>query len=203
MQERVQITVLSQLGSTTSGNLEELYFSSDPRQRELCFTFLGELALIKPDTRMIILKLLMKGVIDADIQNRATAIYYLGEISRHSPRLAQHVIYPLVMILLKSDEKQIIQFQALIALEKLNKQSMSIQKFLYKGISDVAYLTVAKLDSGDPTERKEATWKIGKLGMIFFPAILDLVNMILNLLVDEHDGVKSMAKKTICDLIPS
>ncbi|MHA1681592.1 MAG: hypothetical protein ACTSUE_11330 [Promethearchaeota archaeon] len=179
-----------------------MYFSQDARERELVFHFLGELAMSVGIFRVPVVKLLMKALIDKDIHNKCVGVYYLGELGKISPNLSQHIIYPLIMILMTPDIDEILEFHALNALEKIDKSLPGSREFLQRGISDVAYLIISKLDSGNPGERMVATWKLGKMGKIYFPAILDLIPIILRGLLDEDEKVKNITFKFFKDLFP-
>jgi hypothetical protein len=183
--------------------LSRLYFSQDSAERRLAYQFLGELALQKPKYALSIMKLLMKALVDRDLDNRAQGIHYLGEIGALSPVFSRDLIYPFILILLKPDIEPVLEFHTLKALERISKDSGEVRDFLHRGIADVAYLQASKLSLHNPLDRQAAVWRISKLGKIFFPAIIDLVPALVNRLVDDDDMVKSMAYKALLELLIS
>lgn len=147
------------------------------------------------------MKLLLKALVDKNIINRVHGIFYLGEIGAISSSLSKHLIYPYVMLLLQPELKPVIEFYILNALEKLNKDSGEVKNFLYRGISDIAYLQVPKLSLQEASERQIAAWRIGKLGKIYFPAVIDLIPAVVNRLIDDDDTVKIISYKALLDLL--
>ncbi|MEX2715964.1 MAG: hypothetical protein Q6353_001360 [Candidatus Sigynarchaeum springense] len=182
-------------------NLSRLYFSQDSEERRLAYQFLGEIALQKPRLALSIMKLLMKALVDKDIDNRVQGIHYLGEIGAISPVFSRDLIYPFILILLRSDIEPVLEFHALKALERISKDSGQVRDFLQRGIADVAYLQASKLSLHGAADRQAAVWRISKLGKIYFPAVIDLVPALVNRLVDDDDTVKAVAYKALLDLL--
>jgi hypothetical protein len=149
------------------------------------------------------MKLLMKALVDKDLDNRAQGIHYLGEIGAMSPVFSRDLIYPFILILLKPDIEPVLEFHTLMALERLSKDSEGVRDFLHRGIADVAYLQASKLSLHNPSDRQAAAWRISKLGKIYFPAIIDLIPALVNRLVDDDDMVKNMAYKSLLELLIS
>nr|MDO8115860.1 hypothetical protein [Candidatus Sigynarchaeota archaeon] len=139
-------------------------------------------------------------MVDKREEIQVHGVYYLGEIGKASPELANHIIYPLIMLLLKPRNFPSLAFHVLNALEKINKDSQETKDYLLKGITDVAYMQVPTLYVPDPSQRKTAVWLIVKLGGIYFPAIIDLVPILFNMLVDVDDGVRIFVVKKLSDL---
>ncbi|NMC05614.1 MAG: hypothetical protein GYA24_10405 [Candidatus Lokiarchaeota archaeon] len=147
------------------------------------------------------MKLLMKALVDKVVENRVQGIYYLGQIGSLSPVFSRDLVYPFILILLKSDVEPVLEFHAMRALESLSKDSEAVQGFLQRGIADVAYLQASKLTLHGPADRQAATWRIAKLGKIYFPAIIDLVPALVNRLVDEDEAVQDVACKALMELL--
>lgn len=184
-----------------SSNLSRLYFSQDAEERRLAYQFLGEIALQKPKFALSIMKLLMKALVDKNIDNRLQGIHYLGEIGAISPVFSRDLIYPFIIILLRSDIEPVLEFHTLKALEKLCKDSGQVRDFLQRGIADLAYLQASKLCLHNAADRQAAVWRISKLGKVYFPAVIDLVPALVNRLVDDDDTVKAIAYKALLDLL--
>jgi hypothetical protein len=181
--------------------LSRLYFSQDGEERRLAYQFLGEIALQKPKIALSIMKLLMKAIVDKDVDNRVHGIHYLGEIGAMSPVFSRDLIYPFILILLKPDIEPVLEFYTLKALEMISKDSDGVRDFLHRGIADVAYLQASKLSLHNPLDRQAAAWRISKLGKICFPAIVDLVPALVNRLIDDDDTVKAVVYKALLDLL--
>ena len=181
--------------------LSNLYFSKEAAKRLAIYQYLGELALTRVEFSVPVIKLLMKALIEKDKTLQIHGIYYLGEIGSLFPWLSEHVIYPFIVLLLSPDLDRVVEFYVLNALEKINKDSEEVKEFLYRGITDIAYTHVAKLSFHNPEERYMAVWRIGKLGTINFSAILDLIPILLNHLVDEDDQVINITFKVVSDFI--
>ncbi len=182
-------------------DISKLYFSQDGEERRLAYQFLGEIALQKPKFALSIMKLLMKALVDKDLDNRAQGIHYLGEIGALSPVFSRDLIYPFILILLKPDLEQVLEFHTLKALERLSKDSEGVRDFLHRGIADVAYLQASKLSLHNSPDRQAAVWRICKLGKIYFPAIIDLVPALVNRLVDDDGTVKAVTYKALLELL--
>ncbi|MHA1793261.1 MAG: hypothetical protein ACTSVI_11495 [Promethearchaeota archaeon] len=189
--------------NSLSQYLASYYFSQDPERRGTSFKFLGELGIYLPRYRNPILKLLMRALVDKSLENKCLGVYYLGELGKLSPLHAKHVIYPLILILLNSKTEKVLEFYVLNALERINKKSRTVRRFLHRGISDVAFLIVSNLQSDDKTVREEVIWKIGKLGKISFISIIDLIPIIANHLTDEDKHVQAITSKVLIDLVPA
>ncbi|MHA1371032.1 MAG: hypothetical protein ACTSWN_16825 [Promethearchaeota archaeon] len=177
--------------------ISDLYFSSDSKKRLLSYQFLGELGRRVPVFRLSILKLLMKSLVDKEIENQLHGIYYLGELGRYTTDLAKHVIYPLILVMVSPKSKEVHKFFALNALEKINKNSSEVERFLSMGISDIAYMDVHRLYLNEPDARSAGIWELGKLGIICFPAIIDFIPLIIRRIADEDKSVSRMARGVV------
>lgn len=193
---------MSELQTFLSEKLASLYFSQNAVERRTSYTLLGEFGkrIPIPGFRLQVLKLLMKSLIDKDLENKIHGIYYIGELGRFSTDISKHIIFPMVLFLLNPRLKKVLEFYILQALEKLDKNSTEVENLLYRGISDVAYQEISRVYLQDPVERHSAIWKIGKLGAIYFPSIIDLIPILLQRLIDEDDKVKSILVRVIMDL---
>ena len=167
----------------------------------LAYQFLGTIGLVRPIHALSAMKLLLKALLDKNVINRIHGIFYLGEIGAISSSLSKHLVYPFVMLLLQPKLTPVVEFYILHALEKLNKDSVEVQDFLQRGIADIAYLQVAKLSLQDANERQAAAWRIGKLGKIYFPAVIDLIPALVNRLIDDDDTVKITTYKALLELL--
>ena len=181
--------------------MQNLYFSLDHEERLLAYKFLGEIGIEKQRYAVAVVKLLLKALVDKDVDNQVQGIHYLGELGASSSSLSSHLIYPFIQILLQPDLKPVIEFHVLHALDRLNKDSEDVKEFLYRGISDIAYMQTPKLFLQDPAERQAAAWRIGKLGKISFPAVVDLIPALLNRLVDDDEHVKTVTFKALLELM--
>ncbi|HME54987.1 MAG TPA: hypothetical protein VKM55_22465 [Candidatus Lokiarchaeia archaeon] len=186
---------------TIAETITRLYFSQNSEDRHLAYQFLGEIGIIRPKHALSAMKLLLKALVDKNVINQEHGIYYLGEIGAISSSLSKHLVYSFVMLLLQPNLKPVIEFYILNALEKLNKDSDEVKDFLERGVSDIAYLQVSKLSLQDANERQTAAWRIGKLGAIFFPAVIDLIPALVNRLIDDDDTVKIVTYKALLDLL--
>ncbi|MFX0103465.1 MAG: hypothetical protein ACFFCS_28140 [Candidatus Hodarchaeota archaeon] len=193
---------MSEIQAFLSEKLASYYFSQLAEERRVSYAFLGEIGkkIPIPGFRLQILKLLMKSLIDKDLNNKIHGIYYLGELGQFSTDISKHIIYPMVLFLLNPKLKKVLEFYILQALEKLDKNSSEVETLLFRGMSDVAYQEISRVYLQDPIERQSAIWKIGKLGTIYFPAIIDLIPILLQRLIDENDKVKSILVRVIMDL---
>lgn len=180
--------------------LARRYFSTESGERLLAIGFLGEVGLKFPPLRMQVATLLMRGLIDKDIPCQASATHYLGELGWASAEIAAHLVYPLTMLLLSPGTSPLVEYNVLIALEKLDKSSEDVVQYLERGMADVGYLEAARLFSQDPRERGAATWKLGKIGAIHLPAIIDLIPVLLGKLVDDDETVRKVASIVITRL---